>query len=192
MSPVSQSEKHVSSRIGPLLFSAVNGNVKNLKLWKCMSICLVHSVCSSSDRRVGELERENSRLIALTQNSNHSGPGELVSEIERLKSQLAAAQARERDLNAELTAKSSSSVKEEAMDSDSFLLRPFPHKSASLGLMVCVSHFPPHCLQVKSRFFSVPFLHCSPSPLRALFLPHSRYLQTSHLLLATSLIFPPT
>ncbi|KAJ7496904.1 hypothetical protein FB451DRAFT_1209186 [Mycena latifolia] len=109
--------------------------------------------------RVAELEQENARLLAMAQGGNPSTAAPrkksdndaLVSEIERLRAQLQAAEERERELNAELTAKSASrdvpAVKMEPTE-PSFPLSPAPriqspHKSAaSLGLMVLLCALP--------------------------------------------------
>ncbi|KAH9976168.1 hypothetical protein BGW80DRAFT_1436172 [Lactifluus volemus] len=55
--------------------------------------------------RVAELEQENARLQALAHKSaSHEGnPRELMSEIEQLRSRLAAAEQRERELNSQLS-----------------------------------------------------------------------------------------
>ncbi|KAF4620826.1 hypothetical protein D9613_000870 [Agrocybe pediades] len=115
--------------------------------------------------RVAELEQENARLLALTQNGNAGSaphttqPVELVSEVEALKAQLAAARERERSLSAQLASKSvsqDSQVKVEAMDSQFSLSSPprinistssVPSASASksgasLGLMVLLCALP--------------------------------------------------
>ncbi|KAJ6631606.1 hypothetical protein B0H10DRAFT_1979581 [Mycena sp. CBHHK59/15] len=103
--------------------------------------------------RVAELEQENARLLALAKGASPGAAAPrrksdaddtLVSEIEQLRAQLQAAEERERELNAELTAKSASRdvppVKVEPSE-PSFPLSPAPrmqppHKSAaSLGLM---------------------------------------------------------
>lgn len=114
----------------------------------------------SSCRRVAELEQENARLLAITRGGSDgscSRPAadsdtELMSEIEQLRARLAATEARERELNAELRAKSSSQeiqVKTEPLDHSFSLPTPprsstsiqSPHKSAaSLGLMVFIIH----------------------------------------------------
>ncbi|KAJ7188695.1 hypothetical protein C8R46DRAFT_28209 [Mycena filopes] len=114
--------------------------------------------------RVAELEQENARLLAIAKggsgspstavprSSKKSDPNDaLVSEIEQLRAQLQAAEKRERELNAELTAKSASRdvppVKIEPSE-PSFPLSPTPrmqsaHKSAaSLGLMVLLCALP--------------------------------------------------
>lgn len=108
--------------------------------------------------RVAELEQENAALRALTQNGNNGSSheshpkkspseDELLSEIEELRVQLAAAGERELELSAELERQADSrqtEVKAESADPQfppspicrnaSVLL---PHKSgASLGLMV--------------------------------------------------------
>ena len=106
-------------------------------------------------RRVNELEQENARLLVLAQNHFLPAPQqaqsdksdkELVSEVEQLKAELAAAKERERTLSAQLATKSvtcDSPVKVEATEPDlsfSSAVRPSvnsAHKSgASLGLMV--------------------------------------------------------
>ncbi|KAJ7594924.1 hypothetical protein C8J56DRAFT_927996 [Mycena floridula] len=101
--------------------------------------------------RVLELEQENAKLLALTQQGTDGAPHpvELVSEIEQLRAQLAAAQAREQELSAELNAKTVS-IKQEAPEPESFLFATpprtsslQPHKSAaSLGLMVLLCALP--------------------------------------------------
>ncbi|KAJ7099566.1 hypothetical protein B0H15DRAFT_771595 [Mycena belliarum] len=110
--------------------------------------------------RVAELEQENARLLAMANGGSPSGAmlrnlpdsnDALVSEIEQLRARLQAAEERERELNAELTAKGCSSdvlpVKIEPME-PSFPLTPAPriqspHKSAaSLGLMVLLCALP--------------------------------------------------
>ncbi|KAJ6593466.1 hypothetical protein B0H19DRAFT_1090437 [Mycena capillaripes] len=110
--------------------------------------------------RVAELEQENARLLAITKGASPStaaarkkpdSSDALVSEVEQLRAQLRAAEERERELNAELTAKSASSdvppVKIEPSE-PSFPLSPAPrlqspHKSAaSLGLMVLLCALP--------------------------------------------------
>ena len=54
--------------------------------------------------RVAELEQENTRLQAIAQKSVHQGSSrELMSEIEQLRSQLAAAEQRERELSSQLS-----------------------------------------------------------------------------------------
>lgn len=106
------------------------------------------------------MEQENARLLALTQNGSAEGssphPTALVSEIEKLRAQLAAAQARENELAAELNAKAGvpeTRVKVEAPEPETYLSASrssslSPHKSAaSLGLMVSPTflsvRFPP-------------------------------------------------
>ncbi|KAF7362254.1 BZIP domain-containing protein [Mycena venus] len=110
--------------------------------------------------RVAELEQENARLLAMAKGGSPStavprkkaeSDEALVSEIEQLRAQLRAAEERERELNAELTAKSASAdvppVKIEPSE-PSFPLSPAPrmqspHKSAaSLGLMVLLCALP--------------------------------------------------
>lgn len=99
------------------------------------------------------MEQENARLLALTQSGNptsrpnNTSDGELVSEIEQLRAQLAAARARELELSAELATKALApavpTIKVEApepqvpMVMPSRTSAPSPHRSgASLGLMV--------------------------------------------------------
>ncbi|KAF5354891.1 hypothetical protein D9756_005466 [Leucocoprinus leucothites] len=108
------------------------------------------------EHRVAELESENARLLALTQTSQEStGPKALVSEVEQLKAELAAARNRERELSAQLASRASPSIQEppvklEASDSNSFLSSPArtsnmpsPNKAgASLGLMVLLCALP--------------------------------------------------
>ncbi|KAF8653333.1 hypothetical protein AX16_004033 [Volvariella volvacea WC 439] len=115
----------------------------------------------SMEVRVAELEQENARLLALTQNGNSPSPDRdqespLVNEVEQLRAQLAAAKEREQQLNAELAAKASvpssaSPIKVESQE-PSFSLSsasrsassiPAPYKSgASLGLMVLLCALP--------------------------------------------------
>ena len=105
---------------------------------------------SSFQRRVAELEQENARLTAITR-------GELdpvVSELDQLRAQLAAAEQRSQELSAQLALKSESvpsspsAIKMESFEpqlppssTPSSRASPAPqygHKSgASLGLMVC-------------------------------------------------------
>jgi hypothetical protein len=87
--------------------------VKSLRIWKCECF----GITSASGRRfrrlnklydcsrVAELEQENARLQALAHKSaSHEGnPRELISEIEQLRSRLAAAEQRERELNTQLS-----------------------------------------------------------------------------------------
>ena len=101
-------------------------------------------------RRVAELEEENARLLALTQSGNHasvvppqSGNG-LLSEVEQLRAQLAAAEKRERELSAQLAIKSvpcdppiKVETSEVSLPLPSAPRSTAPLKSgASLGLMV--------------------------------------------------------
>jgi hypothetical protein len=87
--------------------------VKSLRTWKCECCCL-ESISASARwaeqnsttcSRVAELEQENARLQALAHKSaSHEGnPRELMSEIEQLRSRLAAAEQRERELNSQLS-----------------------------------------------------------------------------------------
>ena len=106
-------------------------------------------------RRVSELEQENARLLLLAQNRGLPAPQqaqsdksdkELVSEVEKLKAELAAAKERERTLSAQLATKSvtcDAPIKVETTEPDFSFSSPArpsvtsAHKSgASLGLMV--------------------------------------------------------
>ncbi|KAG6850852.1 hypothetical protein H0H93_007470 [Arthromyces matolae] len=109
--------------------------------------------------RVNELEQENARLMALTQNDPNSvtvTPSatcdqELLSIVEDLKAQLASSKERERQLIAELANSKAPSIKVEE-SADPQLSQPLssarssatsPHKSgASLGLMVLLCALP--------------------------------------------------
>ncbi|KIY44494.1 hypothetical protein FISHEDRAFT_61788 [Fistulina hepatica ATCC 64428] len=126
----------------------------------------------SMEIRVAELERENARLLALTQNLNACETGSkpqddsqaLAQEVAALRAQLAAAEERERNLAAELASKnasiaaandsaspraSHSQIKVETQDA---VIPPTsmsrlsglttPTKSASLGLMVLLCALP--------------------------------------------------
>lgn len=101
------------------------------------------------------MEQENARLLAIAQSGNghsisQSTPDdESASEIELLRSQLAAAKARELELSTELAAKaaSPSPIKVESQEppmpsavSPRSTSVPSSHRSsaASLGLMVCI------------------------------------------------------
>ncbi|THG99519.1 hypothetical protein EW026_g2829 [Hermanssonia centrifuga] len=96
--------------------------------------------------RVAELEQENARLLALAQSGGKlqepPQQEELLSEVEQLRAQLAAAQDRERELSEELAHKAaarSAPVKTETVEPQLSLRNApaLPHKSgASLGLMV--------------------------------------------------------
>ncbi|KAF8070734.1 hypothetical protein FPV67DRAFT_1412709 [Lyophyllum atratum] len=112
--------------------------------------------------RVAELEQENARLLALTQNGDStpadaSSDGELASEVEKLRAELAAAKERELRLSAELASKSQTAAAvnppaikvEEVSDpqlplsSSTRSSAPSPHKSgASFGLMVLLCALP--------------------------------------------------
>ncbi|KAL0072585.1 hypothetical protein AAF712_000348 [Marasmius tenuissimus] len=115
------------------------------------------------ETRVLELEQENARLLALTQAGssqslpNTTNDSEMLSEVESLRAQLAAARERERQLSAELSSKASSStpqdspVKVESFDeSDYSSLASSPRlqaakgasSAASLGLMVLLCALP--------------------------------------------------
>lgn len=101
-------------------------------------------------RRVAELEQENARLLAITQSGNHASTvppqsdNGLLSEVEQLRAQLAAAEKRERELSAQLAIKTfprDPPVKVEASEV-SLPLSSAPRSTApvksgaSLGLMV--------------------------------------------------------
>ncbi|KAK7057576.1 BZIP domain-containing protein [Favolaschia claudopus] len=136
--------------------------------------------------RVAELERENARLLAIAKGDPAASAdtvvqlrriaetdGALVSEVEQLRAQLRAAEQRERELNAELTAKVASAsdippaVKIEPTE-PSFPLSPAPprvqspHRSAaSRGLMVLLCALPsllsmPHNSSSSSSSSSLP------------------------------------
>ena len=117
--------------------------------------CPYYSIkISLRSRRVAELEQENARLLVLAQNSSLPAPQqgksdksdrELISEVEQLKAELAAAKERERTLSAQLATKSvvhDAPIKVEATEPNFSFSSPRPsvtsaHKSgASLGLMV--------------------------------------------------------
>jgi len=101
--------------------------------------------------RVAELEQENARLHALAGSGKQEEPQEeLLSEVEQLRRQLAAAEQRERELSAELskTAAQSQPVKMEAFEpvlplpSRSISTQPQTKSGASLGLMVLLCALP--------------------------------------------------
>lgn len=110
--------------------------------------------------RVAELEQENARLLALTQSgtrTSHPSPvvpeAALLSEVEQLKAQLAAAKERERELAAKLILSSTQenvTIKQEASESyvpalpsSRAVSVPSANKTAaSLGLMVLLCALP--------------------------------------------------
>ncbi|KXN87487.1 hypothetical protein AN958_08792, partial [Leucoagaricus sp. SymC.cos] len=106
------------------------------------------------EQRVAELEQENARLLVLTQTPQEADSIKLVSEVELLKAELAAARNRERELSAQLASRPTPSqeppVKLEASDSTFALSSPArtlnvpcPNKTgASLGLMVLLCALP--------------------------------------------------
>ncbi|KAJ2911417.1 hypothetical protein MD484_g8997, partial [Candolleomyces efflorescens] len=127
--------------------------------------------------RVAELEQENARLLALTQSGSSPQPTPdpaLMSEVELLRAQLAAAEERERELAAKLVSTASSvqevPVKLEAAESyvppasppSRSLSVPSANKTAaSLGLMVLLCALPSLLSSVQMQTgaqtsFSVP------------------------------------
>ncbi|THH18303.1 hypothetical protein EUX98_g8987 [Antrodiella citrinella] len=99
--------------------------------------------------RVAELEEENQRLAAMASNRQPDDtPEDLVSEVEQLRRQLAAAQERERALSAQLSQKAVARpqpVKMETFEPEmpSRAASVQPQKSgASLGLMVLLCALP--------------------------------------------------
>lgn len=100
--------------------------------------------------RVAELEQENARLACLTQGApaQQEDTQELLSEIDQLRAQLAAAERRERELSSQLSRRPPT-VKMEAPDgrlpptspvrASSFQSTPKSDSrtSASLSLLVC-------------------------------------------------------
>jgi len=98
---------------------------------------------------VAELEQENARLLSLTQSGDggsRSSDSDVITALEQLRAQLAAAEERERELSAELARKSAARdapVKVETIEPSRPTSVQSPHKSAaSLGLMVIIrSHF---------------------------------------------------
>ena len=96
--------------------------------------------------QISELEQENARLQALAQGNvkQEAAPQELLSEVEQLRAQLAAAQKREQELSEALSRKSVSptKVKAEAVEPQLSLStsrnpsQMLNKSSASLGLMV--------------------------------------------------------
>ncbi|KAG6857183.1 hypothetical protein H0H87_008248 [Tephrocybe sp. NHM501043] len=103
--------------------------------------------------RVAELEQENARLLALTQTessasqSSSNSDNELLSQIQDLKAQLAAAKERERNLSVELAkSKAATVIKVEETTDPQLPLSPVrssANKSgASLGLMVLLCALP--------------------------------------------------
>ncbi|KAG6861110.1 hypothetical protein C0995_003839 [Termitomyces sp. Mi166 len=105
--------------------------------------------------RVAELEQENARLLALTQNGSAASQGtsgsrdqELLSQIEDLKAQLASAQVRERRLIAELAKSKANVSSANKVDQTADSQLPLSTRSsatksgASLGLMVLLCALP--------------------------------------------------
>ncbi|RXW24978.1 hypothetical protein EST38_g919 [Candolleomyces aberdarensis] len=128
--------------------------------------------------RVAELEQENARLLALTQSGSQPKPQlasdpALLSEVEQLRAQLAAAEERERELAAKLVSTSfvnevpvkveaSESYVPPASPSSRSLSVPSANKTAaSLGLMVLLCALPTLLSSVQMQTssqtsFSVP------------------------------------
>ncbi|KAI0090676.1 hypothetical protein BDY19DRAFT_904951 [Irpex rosettiformis] len=100
------------------------------------------------EQRVAELEQENARLMALAHKKPEAPKEELLSEVEQLRAQLAAAEARERELSEQLTRKSEEPSRAPTPEPELPLVpRVAPsqslHKSgASLGLMVLLCALP--------------------------------------------------
>lgn len=99
--------------------------------------------------RVAELEQENARLLALA-NNKPEPQEDLVSEVELLRRQLAAAEERERELNEELSRKEAARsqpvkmemVEDSPLPSRSASVQPQMKSGASLGLMVLLCALP--------------------------------------------------
>jgi hypothetical protein len=155
---------------------------------------VIDPICS----RVAELEQENARLQALAQKSvsHQGGSRELVSEIEQLRSQLAAAEQRERELNSQLS-KRPLNVKTELSEPclptspswhPAFPIQPrsSDKTSASLSLLVSLAldrskaAYQPISYYSPPRSCCVLFLRYSPSRL-----PSPRYLCRVHFLYQT-------
>ena len=145
--------------------------------------------------RVAELEQENARLQALAQKSvsHQGGSRELMSEIEQLRSQLAAAEQRERELSSQLS-KRPLNVKTELSEPrlptspqwhPAFPIQPktSDKTSASLSLLVSLTvdrskaAYRPISYYAPYRSCYVPFLRYSPSRLLS-----PRYLCQVHFL----------
>lgn len=129
--------------------------------------------------RVAELEQENARLLALTQSGNPASAvppqvdNGLISEVEQLRAQLAAAEKRERELSAQLAIKAvprDPPIKVEASEV-SLPLSSAPRSTAplksgaSLGLMVLLCALP--TLLSMPMHSSVPTSFSIPTPLPA-------------------------
>lgn len=106
---------------------------------------LLDALLTPSHSRVAELEQENARLLALA-NNKPEPQEDLVSEVELLRRQLAAAEERERELNEELSRKEAARsqpvkmemVEDSPLPSRSASVQPQMKSGASLGLMVCI------------------------------------------------------
>lgn len=184
MSLVSASVKLASSKIVLQPSSAGNGSVKSLNAWKCtshqsLSILQLPFLSPLPSRRVAELEQENARLLALTQSGNPASAvppqadNGLISEVEQLRAQLAAAEKRERELSAQLAIKAvprDPPIKVEASEV-SLPLSSAPRSTAplksgaSLGLMVLLCALP--TLLSMPMHSSVPTSFSIPTPLPA-------------------------
>jgi len=140
--------------------------------------------------RVAELEQENARLLALTQNGSSISPPQqpqsdtqLVSEVELLKAQLAAAEERERTLSAQLASTTPSTpsqpaIKLEATEPLFSALSASPSRTtpstvsspnksgASLGLMVLLCALP-SLLSMRMQSTSAPTSFAIPNPFPA-------------------------
>ncbi|TFY51079.1 hypothetical protein EVJ58_g10752, partial [Rhodofomes roseus] len=131
--------------------------------------------------RVAELEEENARLLALSQQAQQpSQDEELMSEVEQLRKQLAKMQERERTLSEELSRKqrspspapsSTSSVKSEGSEPALSALRStrMDRSGASLGLMVLLCALPTllslpshsHSQSALPSTFTMPLSHAT-------------------------------
>ena len=102
---------------------------------------------------MAELEQENATLRALTRKGNASASSHsntLLSELDQLRAQLAAAGERERELTAQLERRAAAqrnAINVQVGESQFSSPRTVPHapmprtkSGASLGLMVCVAH----------------------------------------------------
>ncbi|KZT65393.1 hypothetical protein DAEQUDRAFT_731442 [Daedalea quercina L-15889] len=131
--------------------------------------------------RVAELEQENARLLALSQQAQQpSQDEELLSEVEQLRKQLVEMQERERVLAEELSRKqrspspapsSTSSLKSESSEPQLSALRStrMDRSGASLGLMVLLCALPTllslpshsHSQSALPSTFTMPLAHAT-------------------------------